>query len=480
MADHIQPDLCVVGAGALGIALAQHGKSLGARVTLVDRGPPEAGDGPQQKLRLAALQASAARAHAIRHGDMVGLSRTEPKISMKLVQERAKAVAEVQSSVTAHERLTALGIEVLRGAACFVDQNALMVGDIQIRPRSIVLALGGAVEPLPIPGLDQIDYFTPDSILDNARKLTHLLVIGGNAEAIGLAQAFARLGSEVTLVPQGPLLPAYDPEATAILFDALGAEGVRIMAGATIREILPRAQGTGVVVDLASGEETALDVSHVLLAGPVRADLSSLLPEKARLRAADGSVRQYERGALGQTSNRRVRLAGAAAGIIDWSHALAHGRAVVEQLVMGAPANTLAPQPHLVMTDPPLAQIGRIAGRARKARAGGSLLRASLAENQQARASGMAEGLVKVELSTQGHVLGAALVGPGAAEMAAVLALAQQRAIPLHALAGLSLPDPNLLSSVVSLGEQAAALQPVSPWAIRWRGAKRLVSFGQR
>ena len=472
MADHIRPDLCVVGAGALGIALAQHGRSLGAQVTLVDRGVPEVGDGPQQNLRLAALQASAARAHGMRHADALGLGRAEPKISMRLVQERAKALAEAQSVMTSHERLAALGIEMLRGATTFIDQNTLMVGDIQIRPRTIVLAPGGVAQLPPIPGLERIDFFTADSILENARKLTHLLVIGGTGTALGLAQAFARLGSEVTLVPHGPLLPAHDPEAAALLFEALGAEGVRIMAGANVREILPRAQGTGVVVDTSGGDEVALDVSHVLVATDVVPDLASLLPEKARLRAADGL--------LGETSNRRIRLVGAAAGINEWPYALAQGRAVVEHALFGTSGARLTPQPHLVMTDPPLAQNGRIAGRARRARAGGALLRASLAENEQARASGMAEGLAKVEISGDGKLLGAALVGPGAAEMAAVLALAQQRDIPLHALSGLCLPDPNLLASVVSLGEQAAALRPVSRWAKRWRAARRLVAFGSR
>ncbi|MBE7733255.1 FAD-dependent oxidoreductase [Devosia faecipullorum] len=472
MTDQIRPDLCIVGAGALGIALAQYAKGLGARVTLVDRGEQEPGDGPQQSLRLAALQASAACAHALRHAGEFGLANADPKVRMKAVQERAAVLAAEQAPMTSRDRLTALGIEIVGGAAAFQDSNSLLVGGINIRPRGVILALGASPFIPAIPGLDRIDYFTPDSILENNRKLTHLLVIGGDAAALSLAQALARLGSEVTLVPQGGILPGCDAEITAMLVAALTAEGVRIVDGGSVREILPRAQGTGAVVDLASGESEALDLSHVLVAMGRSADLSPLQPEKARLRVVSASSGQYGRGVLGETSNRRVRLVGAAAGFEQWNHALAHGRAVVETALFGAPLEKLAPQPFLVLTDPPLAQIGRLAAPAKRDH-GGHLLRASLVENEQARALGVSEGLVKVVLASDGQIKGAGLIGPGALEMAALLALAMEKRLGLASLARLSLPSPNPLDNIVALGAEAAALRPVSPWTRRWRQARR-------
>jgi len=331
-----------------------------------------------------------------------------------------------------------------------------------------------------IPGLEQIAYFTPDSILENTRKLTHLLVIGADGAALSLAQTYARLGSEVTLVPQGNILAEYDPESAAILLDILQGEGVRIMTGAQVQEIVPRSQGTGASVLLPSGESEALDVSHVFLANGTSADFSALDPERARLRPTQKAGRHYASGPLGQTTNRRVRVVGAAAGIDQFSYALTHGRAVVEQMILGAPATRLAPQPHLVQTEPPLAQIGRIASRSDKARPGQRLLRASLAEAEYARAINMAQGLAKVELAPDGRILGAGLVGPGAADMAGVLALAMEKDIALHDLARLSLPQPSSLSALIGLGEQAAALRTVSSWSKRWRAARQMLSFWRR
>lgn len=481
MADQSRADLCIVGAGALGIALAQYAIGLGARVTLVDRGEPEPADGSGQALRLSALQASAARAHGMRNADAFGLANADPKIRMKAIQERAAALADEQAVMTDRERLGALGIEIIRGAVSFVDQNSLLVGDIQIRPRAMLLALGGSSLVPAIPGLDQIGYFTPDTILDNNRKLTHLLVIGGGEDALSLAQIFSRLGAEVTLVPQGGLLPGQDREIVAILAAALADEGVRILDGARVSEIVPRAQGTGVLVDMASGETEALDVSHVLVAMGPQADLSGLRPEKARLQATPGPAGQYGRGPLGETANRRVRVVGAAAGIGQYHHALSHGRAVVEALLFGAPVEKLAPQPVLVMTDPPLAQIGTLSAPNRRSPRGQNLLRASLVENEQARALAMPQGLVKVLLSQDGRILGAGACGPGAPEMVAAMALAMEKRLALSDLVRLSLPQPSLLAALTVLGEAAAALRPPSRSVLRWRAVRRLwVSFWLR
>ena len=154
MAEITRPELCIVGAGALGIALAQHARRLGAEVTLIDRGHAEPGDGPQRALQVASLVASASRAQAMRQAGALGLASADPKISMRAVQERAQSLAAEQSSLDSRERLTGLGISVLRGATRFVDAMTLAVGDVQVRPQAIVLAVGGAALLPANPGLE--------------------------------------------------------------------------------------------------------------------------------------------------------------------------------------------------------------------------------------------------------------------------------------------------------------------------------------
>ncbi len=334
MTDSSRLDLCIVGAGALGIALARQARARGAEVVLVDRGTAEPADGGAVTLKLAALRVIAARAQAQRTGVALGLGGSEPKISHRGAQEWASEQARWWSASESLSTLQASGIQVLSGQARFVDARTIAVGETTLRPRAVILAVGGEPQLPPVPGLAEVDFLTPERLAENARKLTHLLVIGGSEEAVSLAQTYRRLGSQVTLVPQGTLLPEFDPEAVAILERTLVEEGVRVFAGGEIREILPRSQGTGAIVVGADGSEESLDVSHVLVATARVPALEALEPGLARLRPLRGGG--YVAGPLGQTSSRFVRVVGDAAGMSQWHHALAHGRAVVDSLMGGA------------------------------------------------------------------------------------------------------------------------------------------------
>jgi len=473
MAELSRPDLCIVGAGALAIALARHARRLGASVVVADRGRPEAGDAAEAQRRLSALAASAGLAQALRDGERLGLANSEPRIVHKVIAARAGAVAESSAVLESLEHLAAQGIHVVRGEVRFPDQRSVAVGDLQLRPRHIVLATGGVPRLPALPGLDEIDHFTADSIASNSRKLTHLLVLGGGPEAVALAQIQRRLGAAVTLVPQGPLLPGFDPEAVAILLQALRAEGATILDGAA-EAVLPRAQGTGIVVAGADGEQTTLDVSHVLVAMGRVPDVAGLDLEKLRLRAAPGSG-SVSTGGLGRTANRAVRAVGVAAGVEAWPQALAHGRASLEAALLGAPLRRLGVEPLLVLTAPALAQIGRVPAEGQKPGGVAGVVRASFAENAAAQAGGVAFGMAKAALDARGRIVGASVVGPGAGEIAAMLALAMERGIALADLASLALPHPSLMGVVAALAESAAADRPVSPWVARQRALRRLL-----
>ena len=475
MAEISRPELCIVGAGALGIALAQYARRLGARVMLVDRGFAEPGDGPQRALHVAALAASAAAAADMRTASRLGLGVTDPRTSIKAVQERARQIAAARAPLDSHERLAALGIEVVTGETRFLDAATLAVGDRQIRPQATILAVGGDPSIPAIPGLDEAGYFTAETILDNARKLTHLLVIGADPEALALAQIFARFGSEVTLVPQGWALAGYDIETASILLQALGEDGVRVLDGAKVEALQPRSQGVGATVTLSGGQLETLDLSHVLVSHGLVPRLESLDLDAARLRPLRGQTGRYAVGALGQTSNGRVRVAGVAAGIEQWQYALSHGRSVVDALVQGAPRHRPGAMPRLVLCDPALAQIGKLPDNEGKLAPGHGIHRVSLAENDMARAQGRGAGLIKVVTNPKGQIIGASLVGPGAADLASVLALAMDQGVAMDALADLPLPHPSLMASLVALGENRLVGRHVSTFARRRGELKRLL-----
>ncbi|HTO27713.1 MAG TPA: FAD-dependent oxidoreductase [Devosia sp.] len=473
MADISKPDLCVIGAGALGIGLALQARQRGLAVVLVKHPGAERLDPAQASLRRAAFLASAERAQSIRTATMVGLDNAEPKPNFRTIAEHAAAVADAAAPRDADERLAALGIIVLAGKASFADRQTLRCGEVTIRARQYALATGARPLIPALPGLDQVPHFTPDSIADNIRKLSHLVVIGGTPEALELAQAYRRLGSGVTVVPQGGLLPGFDPELVAILLRALREEGVVIRDDAAVAAIVPRSQGTGVTLRVADGEDS-LDVSHILVAMGQIPDLDDALLGPLKLRRDRQRPDHLSLGADGQTSNGRVTALGGAAGEHQPYLAARQASLLVERLLgVGNGRLDLLRLPRHVATQPALAQVGHDS--TRPLRPGQVVLRSNLAETDAAQAIGRPAGAVRLVATSNGAIIGAGAVGPGAGEIAALLALAMARGLSLDELGRLALPQASPAAALVDLAGQHLAQQPRSSWMRRLPGMGRML-----
>lgn len=474
MADILRPDLCIVGAGSLGVNLAIKARQRGLDVVLVDRGDAEPGDPVRGSLLRAAFAASAERAQLIRTAARVGLDNAEPKPNFRAISEHAAAVAASAAPREASERLTALGIAVHKGRPAFSDRQTLKIDDTVIKARQFVLATGARPSIPSLPGLDAVPYFTPDTIYDNVRKLTHLVVIGGDATALELAQAYRRLGSSVTVIPHGPLLAGFDAELTAIVARALIEEGVQIIEGAEVLAIQPRSQGTGVSIRNADGTEQGLDVSHILLATGRVPDLDPALLDRAKLRRDHERPDHLLLGPGGQTSSSKLIAIGGAAGEHRPHAASRQADSVLDRLLGSRRRTDPSRIPRQVTTSPPFAQIGE-QEKIKALRPGHLVLRTSLVENDAARANGAASGTAKLVVGRNGAILGAAVVGQGAAEIIAMLALAMDRGMTAADLAHLSLPDPSPATVLNALGAQFAAQQPQTAWAKRRAALRKLL-----
>jgi pyruvate/2-oxoglutarate dehydrogenase complex dihydrolipoamide dehydrogenase (E3) component len=475
MADLQNPDICIIGAGALGIALALRARRLGASVLLIDRGAEEAGDPAQGRLVAATFAASAARAQDMRTAGALGLAHAEPKPNFKAIGEHAKTLAASTAPRDAKERLIALGIDYRTGQPAFTGRQTLKLGDATLRPRHVILATGAKPVVPPIPGLSEIAYFTPDTIAGNSRKLSHLVVIGGDASAIELAQAYHRLGAMVTLVPQGEILPGFDREQVAILLRQLAQEGLEIVEGAAVSAILPRRQGTGVELTHADGSTHSLDASHVLVAMGRLPDLAGLGLDRAKVRFDKARPAFLQLNPDGRTTNTRISAVGGAAGQDQPHAALRYGAIIIDRL-FGTGASRLDSQaiPSFIQTAPGLASIGLVEGE-RSLPEGTLVLRASFAENEAARALGQTHGAAKLLASRNGKILGASIIGPGAGEVIAMLALAMERAMPVSALAELVLPHPSLAAVLTQLGEAFLATRQPTTWEKRSQALRKLL-----
>ena len=476
MADILKPDLCIIGAGALGAALAIAARARDLEVVLVGNAAAVPSNTAQAGLQRAAFIASADRAQAVRSAVALGVGKADPRPNFRAIGERAATIAAAAAPETAPERLTALGVTVLREAARFADQRSLTVGTTLVRARRFVLATGSKPLLPDLPGLDQVDYFTPDSILANMRKLSHLLVLGSDAAALELAQAYARLGSQVTLVPQGPLLPGFDPEPVAVLLACLRDEGVTVLVDAMVTAVLPRSQGIGIALAQADGSLGTLDVSHILVAAGRLPDLDADMLDLARLKRDPGRPEHLALSPQGQTSNAQVWAIGGAAGAFDRQHAQLQSAAVLQR-ASGLPVTPIDPLrlPRLINTTPALAQIGQLETGA-PLRPGQLVLRASASETTAARAAGSLTGSAKLIVAEKtGAIVGAAVLGAGAGETIAMLAMARDRGLGASELADLLLPPASPAALLVDLGRQFRARHKPGAWARRRAGLRQLL-----
>jgi pyruvate/2-oxoglutarate dehydrogenase complex dihydrolipoamide dehydrogenase (E3) component len=179
-----------------------------------------------------ALIAAGKQAHAMRTGEKYGVAPVMPEVSYSAAKDHVRRVIDTIAPVDSQERFEGLGVQVIRDFGRFISPTEVQAGDTVIEARRFVIATGSRPFVPPIPGIDGVPYFTNETIFDLREKPEHLIVIGGGPIGMEMAQAHRRLGCEVTVIEGAKALGKDDPEAAAVVIDALKAEGIRILEDA--------------------------------------------------------------------------------------------------------------------------------------------------------------------------------------------------------------------------------------------------------
>lgn len=460
MADILTPDLCVIGAGAGGLAAAELAARAGASVVLVEKSKLGGLSLHATAVPARALAAAAGHARAIRDAAAFGLAVDEPRFSARRLHDHLDQVIGSLAPRDAAPRLAALGIQILAAEARFVDARTISAGETLIRARRFILATGARPVLPAIPGLNDVPFFTTETIFDNTRKLTHLVVLGADPRALEIAQAQARLGAAVTLVDAGAVLPKLDPDLADVVLRRLADEGVALRPMTEIVAILPRSMGIGVAIRTNEGEQV-LDASHILVATARRPNLESLDLRAAGIRSLKGDA-GLRLSPNRRTSNRRVYAVGdVAGGLQSVEQAMLDGQGVAREILYLLPYRPDPLRlPQVLYTDPEIAWIGlseKAAGR------GAIVTRASFADNDRARADRNTLGVAKLVTDRSGRILGAAIVGRGAGELISLFSLALSQRLGVAQLAGFVAPHPTYAAIVGQLLREHARNAPPSP-----------------
>ena len=441
MAEVLTPDICVVGGGPGGVAAALAAVGAGVSVVLVEKAAMGGANLASGSIPSKAFVAAADVYEALRAGAAIGVVASPLQVNLPRVRDHMTAVAEAIAPRLSAERLTALGVTVIAGAARFTDPRTLTVGEQTIRPRGVILAVGSVPAVPDIPGIETVEYATSVSGIDLARKPTHLLIIGAGGHALELAQAYTRLGIDASAIDAGPALPEHDPELAAIATERIRAEGVRIRTGGAIRSVARRRGGIRLVVEDPTGGEVVIDGSHLLVAAGRVTDIADLGLDQARIRH-DASGILVDRHL--RTANPRVYAIGdAIAGVASAARAERQGRAAVRSFLLPATvADDPAAAPVVTFTDPPIASVGLAEADARARHPEAVAYRFPFVENDRATVERAPFGFIKVMATPAGRILGAAIVGRGADEMIALWSLAIANGLPLSAIAALDVGYP--------------------------------------
>jgi pyruvate/2-oxoglutarate dehydrogenase complex dihydrolipoamide dehydrogenase (E3) component len=436
VSEALTPDLCIIGAGAAGLAVAAGAVQMGASVVLVERGQMGGDCLNYGCVPSKSLLAAAKLADTWRHSGALGVFYEAPRIDFAAVADSIERVIANIAPNDSRERFEWLGVKVIRTEARFVDRHAVRGGDTLIQPRRFVIATGSHPVVPPIPGLDGVPYFTNETVFANRTRPEHLIVIGGGPLGIELAQAHRRLGSAVTVIDAGPLLPREDAELAAQLTTLLREEGI-VFKPSVDAERVERA-GSETSVTLANGERVI--GSHLLLATGRRADTAALNLKAA---AIETTPRGIKVDARLRTTNRRVFAIGDAAGGPQFTHiALYHAGIVIRNVLFRLPAKVdYRALPWVTYTDPELAQVGLTEAAAREE---GSIriLRWPFAENDRAQTERDTRGEVKIITRRNGRVVGATILGAGAGDLILPWALAISQRLKIGAMANLIVPYP--------------------------------------
>lgn len=409
-------DLAVVGGGAGGIAAARAGARRGLSTVLVQDGRlggdcTFAGCVPSKSLVEAAVH------------------RRSFDDAMELVHEAVERVAGTESA----EVLRGEGITVVEGRARFVGPRTLVAGTITVRAHRVVLATGSAPLVPPIPGLSDVAYLTNETVFDLATLPRSLAVLGGGTIGCELAQVFRRFGAQVHVFEAADrLLSREEPEASAVVADALLADGVVLHLSAAVARVERRGDGDGVRV--VSSDGSGVDADQLLVAVGRR-------PVTAGLEPHAGGVELDARGSVAtdrylRTSAPGVYAIGDVTGRLLFTHAADEmGRLAVRNAGrrLGRSGFEISAIPWVTFTDPEVAHIGLTEAEADGA-LGANVAFQPMTAVDRAVVAGRTEGFVKLIAGPRrllgsvggGRILGATIVCPRAGEMIHEVALAMR------------------------------------------------------
>lgn len=449
-------NLVVIGAGTAGLVSAAGAAGLGAKVALIERELMggdclNVGCVPSKGLISAARAAAAVRdagKFGVRVPDGV-------QVDFAAVMSRMRRLRAEISPNDSAARFRDLGIDVFLGQGTFTGPDAIEVGDRTLRFKKAVVATGARASAPPIPGLDDVNYLTNETVFSLTELPQRLAVIGAGPIGCELAQAFARFGSEVYLVESTHgILPREDQEAATIVKASLFNDGVQLLCCG--RETRVAKSGGRIRMQMTSHDQGYdIEVDQLLVAAGRAPNVQNLGLEAAGV--------QYDRRAgvqvndRLQTTNSRIYAAGDICSNFKFTHAADFMARIVIQnaLFLGRAKASALTIPWCTYTTPEIAHVGLSETEASEKNIAIDTYTQELSDVDRAILDSETEGFVKIHLQKgTDRIVGATIVATNAGDMISEVTLAMKGGMGLKAVGATIHPYPTQAEAIRKLGDQ--------------------------
>ena len=430
-------DLVVIGGGAGGLVVASVAAQLGLDVVLINKEEAMGGDCLHYGcVPSKALLKSASVAHVVREASRWGIRSEPPEIDIQAVNQVIKNAIDTIQVHDSRQRFEALGCEVITGEARFCGHSQVEVGAAKISAKHFVVATGSSAWIPPIKGLHEVGYLTNEDMFSLPALPKSMIILGGGPVGVEMAQAYSRLGTEVTIVELAArLLPRMDQKLSDILADVMVSEGVTLELNNEVIAVSESDDAEQVAkkqVTLKDGR--LLSAEALLVAIGRRPVVDSLNLAQAGIDFTAYGIKVNRKM---QTSNRKVFACGDVTGEMPLTHvAELQAGIVIANMIFKLPKKiNYDVIPAVVYSEPEVAQVG-ISVEQCEALAKGEVYQFEVSQLDRAVTDNAKAGIAKI-LTDNGRIVGAHIIAPHAGELIHELALAVQNRMKVSKLTSL-------------------------------------------
>lgn len=454
-------DMVVIGGGTAGLISAAIAAGLGAKVAMIERELLGGDCLNYGCVPSKGLLSVSRRLGSLRRGSDYGLSPAEGEADFGKVMQRMR---ELRAGISHHDgaaRFRDLGVDVFLGSGTFSGPDQVQVTQndqttVDLKFKRAVIATGARPLVFPMPGLDEVSYHTNLSLFSLTELPESLAIVGAGPIGIEMAQAFARFGSKVTVIAMDEqILPREDPEAAAVVREALEGDGIVFEMRAKMSSVTQR-DGSKVVGFERDGQNGEVIASELLLAMGRAANVEGIGLEQAGVEFDRRGIKVNDNL---RSTNKRIFAAGDVAGSFQFTHSAdAMARLVIRNaFFFGRGKVSDLTMPWSTYTDPEVAHVGLYASDAEQAGCELETLRMDFSEIDRNILESETEGFAKVIFEKKsGKLRGATVVGAHAGELLGEMLLAVNKRMKVSELSSIIHPYPTSISIWGRLGDKAS------------------------